>query len=140
MRKPTIYVAGPMRGYDNWNYDAFDRQAKALRNAGWEVINPAEFDRDLTQELVELNSFDFDPSVNYNDQEFLRKALARDLDLICKECTAIYMMIGWENSKGAKAEFALAKALGIDIFYEVPLPKQSKNVLSPYTEIVGKLT
>lgn len=127
MRNPTIYVAGPMRGYENWNYEAFDRQAKALEEVGWRVINPGEMDREYSQELVDTSPFDFDPNLNYHDQEFLRKVLARDMNFICNECTAIYMMKGWEKSKGAKAEWTLAKALGLDIFYEVPLPPETSG-------------
>ena len=52
----------------------------------------------------------------------MRDALKRDMVAICNDCTAIYMMAGWESSKGAKAEYALAKALGLDIYYEAPLP------------------
>lgn len=129
MRNPTIYVAGPMRGYENWNYEAFDRQAKALEEVGWKVINPGEMDREYSQELVDTSPFDFDPNLNYHDQEFLRKVLARDMNFICNECTAIYMMKGWEKSKGAKAEWTLAKALGLDIFYEVPLPPETSGKL-----------
>lgn len=129
MRNPTIYVAGPMRGYENWNYEAFDRQAKALEEVGWKVINPGEMDREYSQELVDTTPFDFDPNLNYHDQEFLRKVLARDMNFICNECTAIYMMRGWEKSKGAKAEWTLAKALGLDIFYEVPLPPETSGKL-----------
>jgi hypothetical protein len=33
------------------------------------------------------------------------------------------MMTGWESSKGAKAEHALAKALALEVYYEAPLPK-----------------
>ena len=43
-RKPTIYVAGPMRGYENYNYPAFDRCSRVLREQGWNAINPAELD------------------------------------------------------------------------------------------------
>jgi hypothetical protein len=53
----------------------------------------------------------------------MRKALRRDMVAICDQCTAIYMMSNWERSKGAKAEHALAKALGLSIFYEAPLPE-----------------
>jgi len=53
----------------------------------------------------------------------MRSALRRDMVAICEECTAFYMMSGWEKSKGANAELALARALGIKIFYEAPLPK-----------------
>tara|TARA_Y100001963_G_scaffold17668_1_gene21811 strand:+ start:485 stop:862 length:378 start_codon:yes stop_codon:yes gene_type:complete len=120
-RKSTIYVAGPMRGYENFNYDAFDRQAKILEGQGWVVINPAEMDREIS--APPSDPMEYDPQTNYDDQEFMREALLRDMVAICEQCTAIYMMHGWENSRGAKAEWHTAKAIGLDIYYEVPLPK-----------------
>ena len=60
--------------------------------------------------------------VDYDD-EFLREALKRDMVAICEKCTAVYMMSGWEKSTGAKTEWALAKALGLKIYYEAPLPE-----------------
>ena len=120
-RQPTIYVAGPLRGFENYNYPAFDRCARVLRDQGWNVINPAELDRDQGKPIS--SAYDFDPDNCYEDHEFMRSALRRDMVAICEECTAIYMMSGWEKSKGANAELALARALGIKIFYEAPLPK-----------------
>ena len=121
-RKPTIYIAGPMRGYDDYNYPAFDRQQKVLEEQGWKVINPAEMDRDDDKPIN--GPMQFDPDNNYEDHEFMRKALKRDMVAICDDCTAIYMMSNWEKSKGAKTEWALAKALGLDIYYESPLPTE----------------
>ena len=120
-RKPTIYVAGPMRGIKNYNFPAFDRQSELLRKQGWRVINPAEMDREHGS--PESNPMEYDPATNYDDREFMREALRRDLVAIAEECTAIYCMSGFEQSRGAKAEYQLAKAIGIDIYYEVPLPK-----------------
>ena len=120
-RKPTIYVAGPMRGYENYNFPAFDRCSRVLREQGWNVINPAELDKDTGKPMSDPMSFA--PDTNYEDHEFMRKALRRDMVAICDQCTAIYMMSNWERSKGAKAEHALAKALGLSIFYEAPLPE-----------------
>jgi len=121
-REPTIYIAGPMRGFKNYNFPAFDRQAKVLIEQGWSVINPAEMDRQ--DGTPESGPMDFDPVINYDDREFMRDALKRDLVAICDECTAIYMMSKWETSRGAKAEWHLAKALGLDIYYEAPLPEK----------------
>ena len=120
-RKPTIYLAGPMRGIKDFNFPAFDRQAELLRKQGWRVVNPAELDREHGS--PETGPMEYDPATNYNDREFMREALRRDLVAIAEECTAIYMMSGFEQSRGAKAEYQLAKAIGIDIYYEVPLPK-----------------
>jgi hypothetical protein len=65
---------------------------------------------------------EFDPATDYEDREFMREALERDMISICRQCTAIYMMSRWEQSRGAKAEWHLAKALGLDIYYEAPIP------------------
>lgn len=121
-RKPTIYIAGPMRGFDDYNYPAFDRQAKVLEDQGWNVINPADLDRNDDKPIN--GPMQFDPDNNYEDHEYMRQALKRDMVAICDECTAMYMMSKWETSKGAKAEWHLAKALGLDIYYESPLPSQ----------------
>tara|TARA_Y100000593_G_scaffold87420_1_gene167846 strand:+ start:35 stop:406 length:372 start_codon:yes stop_codon:yes gene_type:complete len=120
-RMPTIYVAGPMRGHDDYNYPAFDRQKQVLEEQGWNVVNPADLDRDDNKPIN--GPMEFDPENNYEDHEFMRQALKRDMVAICDECTAIYMMSGWERSKGAKTEHALAKALGLSVYYEAPLPK-----------------
>lgn len=122
MRKPTIYIAGPMRGYPNWNYDTFHYFSKELKKIGWNVINPAEMDKNLQKQYKNINPHNFSPDTNDNDQEFLRKALKDDMAIICDECTAIYLLKGWENSKGAKTERCLAIALGLDVLYELAPP------------------
>jgi hypothetical protein len=123
-RKPTIYIAGPMRGFKDFNFPSFDRQAKVLLIQGWEVINPAEMDRENGE--PPSDPMEYNPLVNYEDREFMRKVLKRDIMEICENCTAIYMMSGWEKSKGATAEWSVAKALGLSIYYEAPLPKASQ--------------
>tara|TARA_Y100000034_G_scaffold77797_1_gene93527 strand:+ start:716 stop:1126 length:411 start_codon:yes stop_codon:yes gene_type:complete len=119
-RTPTIYIAGPMRGIEGFNFPAFDRQAKVLREQGWVVINPAEIDRELGS--PSSDPMEYDPVTNYEDHEFMRVALKRDTSVICDDCTAMYMMAKWEISRGALAEWHLAKALGLDMYYEAPLP------------------
>lgn len=134
LRSNTIYVAGPMRGYDNWNYEAFNKHAESLRSHGWTVVNPAELDSEYAKGkwsgengILESDPHSFNPNLNYNHQEFLREVLLRDLSCIAKDCGAIYMMEGWEKSKGAKAEWALAKALGLNIYYQIPLPEYESH-------------
>jgi hypothetical protein len=38
-----LYVAGPMTGITENNYPEFNRISSTLRDAGYEVVNPAEF-------------------------------------------------------------------------------------------------
>jgi hypothetical protein len=103
----TIYVAGPMTGYPEFNFPAFFETAEALEEGGWEVINPAAHDLSEFGDLEGVAK-----NANYRD------CLGWDLDQICKNCTAIFMLKGWENSKGARAEHATALALGLEIIYE----------------------
>jgi hypothetical protein len=107
-----------MRGYVDYNFPAFDQQAQLLREHGWVVINPAELDRQNGG--PHQDPFQFDPNTDDVDQQFMREALSRDLTALCEQCTAIYMLTGWESSRGARAELATAIALGIDIHYETP--------------------
>lgn len=95
-----VYIAGPMRGYPEYNFPAFDAAAKDWRRAGHDVVNPAELDRvDGVHEFT-------DPLPS----GFLRDAMRRDLVAICK-CDAIVLLPGWEASSGVKVELALAELL-----------------------------
>jgi hypothetical protein len=92
-----IYLAGPMRGIIEFNFPAFMAMATMLRAQGHTVYNPAEHD----MEHVTAGKFS------------LNKALAADLAWICLEADAVYLLPGWQRSKGATAEYATARALGI---------------------------
>lgn len=107
-----------MRGIKDYNFPKFDQQAQILKKDGWAVINPADMDR--AEGSTETCPHQFDPHTSYADQEFMRRALARDLSAICARCTALYMLKGWEKSTGARAEHATAVALGLPIYYENP--------------------
>jgi len=119
MRGKTIYIAGPMRGKPDWNYEAFDKAEQMMSKLGWNVINPATLDEN-SRETQDLNctSSDFDPDTNNIHRDANRLIMKRDLDAICDSCDAIYMLEGWQMSQGACAEFYLACALGITILYE----------------------
>lgn len=113
-----LYIAGPMRGYPEFNFPAFHAAAKRLREQGHFVFSPAEKDEEVhgtgfskeftTGDLAEAESKGFS----------LRRALGDDLAWICKEGEAVYLLKGWEASKGALAEKATAEALGLEIMYE----------------------
>jgi len=124
MHKNTIYIAGPMRGKPNWNYEAFDKAEKMMSELGWDVVNPATLDENSkdTQGL-HCEPDDFDPDGDSYHRDVNRKIMRRDLDVICDRCDAIYMLEGWQMSQGACAEFYLSCSLGLDIMYEGAMDK-----------------
>jgi hypothetical protein len=110
-----VYVAGPMQGYPDFNFPAFAFATNVLRSEGHFVFSPAE--RDLERDAQAVVSATGDLKEAESKGFSLREALYDDTKFICKEATAIYMLRGWENSKGAQAEWALARALSLKIWY-----------------------
>ena len=113
-----VYVAGPMQGIPEFNYPMFNEVTAAFRANGHMVFNPAEKD-------IEVHGTDIS---NGNDKGCiataaaehgfsLRRALRDDLVWIAENAEGIVLLPGWEYSKGAGAEWALAKALGLRFFY-----------------------
>jgi len=111
-RKRVLYIAGPMRGIAFFNYPMFDRVAKNLREAGNEVISPADEDR---------KQDGFDPFANpeyripdacvFPKEMDFHKTVRRCLDAVLR-CDEIVLLPGWEKSNGAVAELTLAMWLG----------------------------
>ena len=111
-RKRVLYIAGPMRGIAFFNYPMFDRVAKNLREAGNEVISPADEDR---------KQDGFDPFANpeyripdacvFPKEMDFGKTVRRCLDAVLR-CDEIVLLPGWDASNGAVAELTLAMWLG----------------------------
>lgn len=109
-----VYLSGPMRGYKDFNFPAFDATAAYLRAHGHEVFNPAEKDRELdpdgktwrskTGDIKAAEALGFDR----------RKAIKEDIDYIIDHADVIALMPGWEKSKGANAELWLARFLDLN--------------------------
>lgn len=91
-----VYVAGPMTGIPDFNFQAFNAEAAKLREVGFQVENPAEHG---IWEGAEW-------------QDYLRYDLTR-LAL----CDQIHLLPGWSKSKGARLELHIAKALGMLVSY-----------------------
>ena len=90
-----IYLAGPMRGYPEHNFPAFNAAADKLRAEGHQVFNPAD---------------------TGNPHGWtIRDFMSVDLAWICNHADAVALLPGWEMSTGARAEHATAKAIGIKV-------------------------
>ena len=95
-RVGRVYLAGPMTGYENHNFPAFNAAADCLRAEGLEVVNPADHD------LIE--------DAQWGD--YMRYDIAQ-----LAQCESIALLPGWDKSKGATLEVHIAKALGMTVRY-----------------------
>jgi hypothetical protein len=113
-----IYLAGPMTGIPHFNFPLFMKVAQLYREAGHEVFNPAERDNSVHGTDISKDNITGDPKLATKQHGFsLNDALADDLWYICKTADTIVLLPGWENSKGAQAEHATARALGLRFIY-----------------------
>lgn len=123
-----IYISGPMRGHRYYNFPAFDAAAEVIRRDGNKAINPADLDREMGFHPEELPD-DFDWS-SFPPGTDVAEFVDRDLDALAT-CDAIYMLKGWEQSKGATAEHAVAQWRGLTIFYPEIKDKAAERKATP---------
>lgn len=109
-----LYLAGPMTGYQHYNFPAFDNAAALLRLQGHLVFSPAEHDRESGFDAIAVDSDGYNAAEHGFD---LRKALKADLSWICDYAEGVAVLDNWRHSKGALTEVALATALGIPVGY-----------------------
>jgi hypothetical protein len=108
-RTGRVYIAGPMTGYENYNFAAFNAEAERLRGQGLHVENPADHGV--------VSSADW--------ADYLRYDIGR-----LATCERIHLLPGWSKSKGATLEVHIAQALGMTISYaEGAEPAHSNAVL-----------
>lgn len=105
---PFAYISGPMRGYPDFNFPAFDKAKEILTAKGFLVISPADMDReDKNQKPGVLQ-----PAWVYADRDYVSlRLLATNANP--KSC--VVTLHGYERSTGASAEVAIAKWLGLNI-------------------------
>ena len=117
---PIVYLSGPMRGYNDFNYSEFCDAEETWAEQGWSVLNPANNESGLNRyDLMRLD---------------IKQILNSD---------AIAMLEGWEGSDGAITEHRIAIDLGLLIFdaktgAELPSPEQhiEPNILQSAQALV----
>lgn len=95
-----VYLAGPMTGYPEWNFPAFERATADLRTAGYDVVSPHEIDLEDG----------FDPQGDGSGFD-LREALERDVEEVLN-ADGVALLDGWEESPGAMIEVLTASSTG----------------------------
>lgn len=94
-----------MTGKHHFNVPAFDAKRDDLLAAGHTPVSPADLDR----------AFGYDPAHSPTDDGFVHSAIRRDLDAVL-QCDGVVVLTGWEHSRGACAEVAVARWAGIPVF------------------------
>ena len=92
-----VYISGPITGLPYEEVEkAFNEAETRLKEQGYEVVNP-------------LNN-GLPTNATWNEH------MRADLKLLL-DCDAIYMLNGWEYSKGASLEYDLAIDLGFKLIH-----------------------
>jgi hypothetical protein len=130
-RKRVLYIAGPMRGIAWFNYPLFDRVAKELREAGNEVISPADEDRMHDGFDPYANPSHANPDAcTFPKTMDLQKTVRRCLEAVLR-CDEIVLLPGWENSQGALAELAIAAWMGKRV-RQVDIDEQDRMTIKAF--------
>lgn len=93
----SIYIAGPMTGYDNFNYDAFNDVAMVLRESDYQQVN--------------------NPAEHFNGDQRLpwTKYISQAANVVLG-ARVIVLLPGWEASTGARLEAALGVSIGARLY------------------------
>jgi nucleoside 2-deoxyribosyltransferase len=93
--KQKVYISGAISHHDlNDRKQTFRLAEMCLRSAGYEPVNP------------------FNNKVDENEN--WRVHMRADIKLLM-DCDFIFMLNGWEESKGAKLEFDVATSCGLGV-------------------------
>lgn len=104
-----VYLAGPMTGIPEFNFPAFDTAAADLRSGCFEVISPAELDRE--------SGFD-EEGMTGNEplsDEMVHRFAHQDLNALLS-VEGVVVLPGWEQSTGARNEVRIAGMLGHEVW------------------------
>ena len=93
-----IYISGAITGTNDF-MERFAKAERELTYIGYSVVNPAKVNAQLPEDT------------NYD--EYMKMCFCM-LDM----CDAIYMLNGWEESRGANREYGYAIAKGKEVIFE----------------------
>ena len=100
--KQVVYISGPMEGYPDSNYPAFNAAAKLLYDMDYSVLNPAVPE-------------DIDPANPHETLDDRTVYLRRDIEWVL-QADFVVVLEGWEMSRGARLEVTVARSIGLPIY------------------------
>lgn len=132
----TLYVAGPMTGYERFNYPLFRQVGASLAEVGYTVKNPVDVDDLFPTECQRRVALPTKPPKSRlltrcgHCREcaertwpwYMRKTIAMLL-----ECDGVAVLPLWRESKGANIEVGIAEAL------QMPVQRWQAWIVRSYT-------
>ena len=118
-----FYVAGPIHGQPERNKPAFDTAKSLLRSLHHEVVIPHEIPPAEHEGLPCPDT--------YRGEDYEHDSacyLKTDLIVMLQDCDGIFLLKGWEVSRGARLEYQIARMTGMKLAFEegalryLPLP------------------
>lgn len=133
-----VYIAGPMTGRPAYNVEAFQAAAYLWGLDGHDVVTPFECNSVVWRRH---HGRDFDPHTDRCEwgDPVLREMFAEDVKALASAETVAFLA-GWEQSKGARMEHALATTLGIpcvDAVRRQPLAPAPESVCQEADRLVS---
>lgn len=104
-----VYLAGPMSGRPQFNFHTFNDAERYARDFGCRPINPHRLDSRAGIETEFLQGHE-----TFSAEEVAGMA-RRDLEALLA-CEEVWLLPGWEDSKGAQHEKQVADWLGLHCY------------------------
>lgn len=106
-----VYIAGPIKGRENGNREAFAQRAAELRTQGHEPLNPWDIPPHHSSGACVDEPVDHEGDW---DGHLYGCFLRADIEKLMY-CDAISLLPDWEQSKGATTELTVARAIGLKV-------------------------
>ena len=103
------YICIPIAGREDDVFERAELAKQQVEKLGYTPICPLDLNKIGEKELV-----------NHTELQMTAWYMGRDIDIIIRECDAIYCCEGWEYSKGCNVERECAKQYSRDIIYQIP--------------------
>ena len=132
-----IFISGPMRGIPYYGFPAFDAAKVAFEAAGFDVVTPADLDRQIGFDAMTLpETTDWHAEGGFD----VKAAMRRNIDALL-ECDALVSLFGSHWSMGCGIERNIAERCNIQVFHQSvneTLPELAHVVQKLWTDRAGK--
>lgn len=122
--RKTIYISGKMgeRILSEKTIEKFRRAERQMLDAGWTVMNPAseKFQKEMKYHVqIEKVKWELEQEngSDWGEFDWYAWVLLYDLHMMTA-CEAVYMLKDWQQSNGARAEYAFAVACRKTVIFE----------------------